>query len=139
MGIGLSLGSKSEGLGLEEEAIPEGQQQAVPAADTAAGEPLRLGYRALRRRELAVEEDQRLDTLPPTLFVDIDRDVGEMYTRPEAAGQTDAQRAALWHAIYDIQRKNHDLRMHLAEERHERLELKDHVARIDRRRESREE
>nr|GEZ21724.1 hypothetical protein [Tanacetum cinerariifolium] len=26
------------------------------------------------------------------------------------AGQTDAQRAALWHSIYDIQRENHDLR-----------------------------
>nr|GEV88154.1 hypothetical protein [Tanacetum cinerariifolium] len=55
------------------------------------------------------------------------------------AGQTDAQRAALWHAIYDIQRKNHDLRMQLAKERHERLELKDRVARMERRRESREE
>nr|GEW68087.1 hypothetical protein [Tanacetum cinerariifolium] len=27
------------------------------------------------------------------------------------AGQTDAQRAALWHAIYNIQRENHNLRM----------------------------
>nr|GEU86276.1 hypothetical protein [Tanacetum cinerariifolium] len=26
------------------------------------------------------------------------------------AGQTDAQRTALWHAIYDIQRENHDLK-----------------------------
>ncbi|GJY92822.1 hypothetical protein Tco_0508604 [Tanacetum coccineum] len=41
------------------------------------------------------------------------------------AGQTDAQRAALWHAIYDIQRENHDLRRQLAEERRERLELTD--------------
>ncbi|GKA28391.1 hypothetical protein Tco_0714559, partial [Tanacetum coccineum] len=32
------------------------------------------------------------------------------------AGQTDAQRAALWHAIYDIQRENHDLRIQIAEE-----------------------
>ncbi|GKF20607.1 hypothetical protein Tco_0069245, partial [Tanacetum coccineum] len=43
------------------------------------------------------------------------------------AGQTDAQRAALWHAIYDIQRENHDLRRQLAEERRERLELTDRV------------
>ncbi|GKG21117.1 hypothetical protein Tco_0383712, partial [Tanacetum coccineum] len=28
---------------------PEGQQQVVPAADTAVGEPLGLGYGALRR------------------------------------------------------------------------------------------
>ncbi|GJT37994.1 hypothetical protein Tco_0937859 [Tanacetum coccineum] len=55
------------------------------------------------------------------------------------AGQTDAQRAALWHAIYDIQRENHDLRMQLAEERHKRLELANRVARIEMRHESREE
>ncbi|GKE04995.1 hypothetical protein Tco_1397013 [Tanacetum coccineum] len=52
------------------------------------------------------------------------------------AGQTDAQRAALWHAIYDIQRENHDLRRQLAEERRERLELTDRVARMERRQES---
>nr|GEV49292.1 retrovirus-related Pol polyprotein from transposon TNT 1-94 [Tanacetum cinerariifolium] len=34
-------------------------------------------------------------------------------------GQTNAQKAALWHAIYDIQRENHDLRMQIAEERRE--------------------
>ncbi|GKG55680.1 hypothetical protein Tco_0574574, partial [Tanacetum coccineum] len=39
------------------------------------------------------------------------------------ACQTDAQRVALWHAIYDIQRENHDLRMQIAEERRKRLEL----------------
>ncbi|GKE28245.1 hypothetical protein Tco_1443629 [Tanacetum coccineum] len=55
------------------------------------------------------------------------------------AGLTDAQRAALWHVIYDIQRENHDLRMRIAEERRERLELADRVARMERRQESREE
>ncbi|GKD00846.1 hypothetical protein Tco_1171120 [Tanacetum coccineum] len=30
--------------GREDEVVPEGQQQAVPAADTAIGEPLGLGY-----------------------------------------------------------------------------------------------
>ncbi|GKB48010.1 hypothetical protein Tco_0898763 [Tanacetum coccineum] len=49
------------------------------------------------------------------------------------AGQTDAQREALWHAIYDIQRENHDLRRQLVEERHGRLELADRVARMERR------
>ncbi|GKD13694.1 hypothetical protein Tco_1198101 [Tanacetum coccineum] len=50
-----------DGLGLEEEdeAVPEGQQQAAPVVETTVGEPLGLGYGALRRRELAVEEDQR--------------------------------------------------------------------------------
>ncbi|GKD41832.1 hypothetical protein Tco_1266477 [Tanacetum coccineum] len=55
------------------------------------------------------------------------------------AGQTDAQRAALWHAIYDVQRENHDLRMQLAEERRERLKLADRVAGMERRQESRGE
>ncbi|GJR18030.1 RNA-directed DNA polymerase, eukaryota [Tanacetum coccineum] len=52
------------------------------------------------------------------------------------AGQTDAQRAALWHPIYDIQRENHDLRRQIAEEMRERLELTDRVARMERRQES---
>ncbi|GKD63138.1 hypothetical protein Tco_1305246, partial [Tanacetum coccineum] len=53
--------SEEEGHGLEgmeEEVVPEGQQQVVPAADTAVGKPLGLGYKALRRCELAVGEDQ---------------------------------------------------------------------------------
>ncbi|GKG61151.1 hypothetical protein Tco_0616967, partial [Tanacetum coccineum] len=50
-------------------------------------------------------------------------------------GQTDAQRAALWHVIYDIHRENHDLRRQLTEERRERLELTDRVARMERRQE----
>ncbi|GJX32364.1 hypothetical protein Tco_0242219 [Tanacetum coccineum] len=38
-------------------------------------------------------------------------------------GQTDAQRAALWHAISDVQGKNRDLRLQHVEERRARLEL----------------
>ncbi|GJW01656.1 hypothetical protein Tco_1556907 [Tanacetum coccineum] len=102
------------------------------------------------------DHTQHLDALPPTLFADIDRDVREMYTRSgevrdaifsqrpvlvlEAwAGQTNAQRAALWHDIYDIQRENHYLRMQLTEERRERLELANRVAKMERRQECREE
>ncbi|GKD37337.1 hypothetical protein Tco_1257544 [Tanacetum coccineum] len=248
-------GLEDEGPGMEEEgeAILEGQQQAVPAADTTVGEPLGLGYGALRCRELAMGEDQvpttfevcqsskfvlgqqgakrvsasrqptlttwvdptdgrvytdipayvppvapvppppypewssgslpvspsspvvlspiaslvatlastisvdedyflevgaqlelhgsilhdhsqRLDALPPTLFEGYDRYLRELYTRSGEvrdeifsqsfrgmAGQTDAQMAALWHAIYDTQRDNHDLRRQITEERHERL------------------
>ncbi|GKA56965.1 hypothetical protein Tco_0756037 [Tanacetum coccineum] len=263
-------GLEDEGLGLEEdEVVPEGHQQAVPVINTVVGEPLGLGYEALRRHELAAGEDQapstfevdledgrvyidilayvplvapvhtppslewssgslpispssfvvpspisslvatltatisvdedqfievgvqldlhgsilqdhtqHLDALPPTLVANIDRDVSELYTRSGAvrdeifsqryrlrsleqeqervavtfralwrpvlaleawAGQTDAQRAALCHAIYDIKRENHDLRMQLAEERRGRSELADCVARMDRRQESREE
>nr|GEX58013.1 hypothetical protein [Tanacetum cinerariifolium] len=56
-----SLDADEEGLGLEgseEEAIPEGQQRATPVMERAMGEPLGLGYAALRRRKLAVEEDR---------------------------------------------------------------------------------
>ncbi|GKE17107.1 hypothetical protein Tco_1424684, partial [Tanacetum coccineum] len=54
-----SQGLEDEGLGFEEEeVIPGGQQQAVPVVETTSSEPLGLGYRALRRRDLAVEEDQ---------------------------------------------------------------------------------
>ncbi|GKF99773.1 hypothetical protein Tco_0301464, partial [Tanacetum coccineum] len=58
-------GSEDEDPGLvrgEDEAAPEGQHQAVPAADTAVGEPLGLGYEALRRRELSEREGEMPDT-----------------------------------------------------------------------------
>ncbi|GKC85647.1 hypothetical protein Tco_1141364 [Tanacetum coccineum] len=50
---------ESDGLGLreEEEAVPESQQRAVLIVGTAMSAPLGLGYGALRRRELAIEED----------------------------------------------------------------------------------
>ncbi|GJV80496.1 hypothetical protein Tco_1516366 [Tanacetum coccineum] len=53
-----------DGLGLEEEdeVVPEGQQKAALVVETTVGEPLGLGYGALRRRELADEEDQRYST-----------------------------------------------------------------------------
>ncbi|GJZ67493.1 hypothetical protein Tco_0630733, partial [Tanacetum coccineum] len=50
---------ESDGLGLEEEeekAVPEGQRQVAPVVGTTMSTPLGLGYRALRRRELALEE-----------------------------------------------------------------------------------
>ncbi|GJR27166.1 hypothetical protein Tco_1103398 [Tanacetum coccineum] len=78
----------------------------------------------------------RLDALTRTLFEGYDKDLRELYTRSRAVrDEIFSQRAALWHAIYDIQRENHDLRMQLAKERHERLELTDHVARMKRRHE----
>ncbi|GKF22199.1 hypothetical protein Tco_0074521, partial [Tanacetum coccineum] len=51
-------GAESDGLGLEEEeeAVPEGLQQAAPVVGTTVSAPLGLGYEALRRRELALEE-----------------------------------------------------------------------------------
>ncbi|GKE70096.1 hypothetical protein Tco_1528168, partial [Tanacetum coccineum] len=55
---------ESDGLGLEkeEEGVPEGQQHAAPVVGKTVSAPLRLGYEALRRRELALEEDQVYST-----------------------------------------------------------------------------
>ncbi|GJZ35768.1 hypothetical protein Tco_0581585 [Tanacetum coccineum] len=55
---------KSNGLGLEEEekAVPGGQQQAALVVRAAVSAPLGLGYKASRRRELALEEDQTTHT-----------------------------------------------------------------------------
>ncbi|GJU86357.1 hypothetical protein Tco_1293903 [Tanacetum coccineum] len=48
---------ESDGLGLEEEEVVHGgQQQAAPVVGTTVSAPLGLGYGALRRRELALEE-----------------------------------------------------------------------------------
>ncbi|GJW12976.1 hypothetical protein Tco_0017109 [Tanacetum coccineum] len=50
-------GLENEGPGAEEEeAAPEGPQQAVPVVDTTVDEPSGLGYGALRRHELALVE-----------------------------------------------------------------------------------
>ncbi|GKF27111.1 hypothetical protein Tco_0083005 [Tanacetum coccineum] len=46
----------------EDETAPEGQHQAVPAADTTVDEPLGLGYEVSRRHELAEREGEMPDT-----------------------------------------------------------------------------
>nr|GEZ68729.1 hypothetical protein [Tanacetum cinerariifolium] len=119
---------------------------ATPAATISVAEDhfLKVGAQLELHGSILHDHTQRLDALPHTLFEVYDRDLRELYTRPvlalEAwAGQTDAQRAALWHAIYDIKRENHDLRRQLSEERRERLELTYHVARMERRQEFRGE
>ncbi|GKA20836.1 hypothetical protein Tco_0700825 [Tanacetum coccineum] len=60
------------------------------------------------------DHTQSLDALPPTLFEGYDRDLRELYTRSGAS-------------------ENHNLKRQIAEERRERLELTDRVARIKRR------
>ncbi|GKD36807.1 hypothetical protein Tco_1257014 [Tanacetum coccineum] len=93
---------------------------------------------------------QHLDALPPTLFRSLEQEKERVMVtfsaiwRPVLAleawtGQTDAQRVALWHDIYDTQREIHDLRMQIAKERRERLELTYRVARMERRQKSRGE
>ncbi|GJW51715.1 hypothetical protein Tco_0093066 [Tanacetum coccineum] len=79
----------------------------------------------------------RLEELSPALFERYDRDIGELFTRPVLAleswaGQTNAQRATLWHAISDMQEENQELRLQLAEERRARLKLAEIVDSIRR-------
>ncbi|GKE53564.1 hypothetical protein Tco_1488720, partial [Tanacetum coccineum] len=52
---GISMRVESLSLG-GDEVVPEGQQRATPVVETAVGEPLGLGYGALRRREIASRE-----------------------------------------------------------------------------------
>nr|GEX75341.1 hypothetical protein [Tanacetum cinerariifolium] len=54
-GEGLSTGVKSLGLG-GDEVVPKGQQRATLVVEIAVGEPLGLGYGALRRQEIASRE-----------------------------------------------------------------------------------
>ncbi|GKD58369.1 hypothetical protein Tco_1295878, partial [Tanacetum coccineum] len=69
---------ESDGLGLEEEkeAIPRGQQQAASIIGTTVSTPLGLGYGALRRRELALEEGDvystfKTDPEDDMIYIDI--------------------------------------------------------------------
>ncbi|GKD79409.1 hypothetical protein Tco_1342030 [Tanacetum coccineum] len=181
---GPSMRVESLGLG-GDEAVPKGQQRAAPVVETTVGEPLGLGYRALRRWEIASREGEmssvfecssgllpvslapstvplpisspmisltipslvallamadaegfltefgaqvkmqgglihdhtvRLGELSPALFERYDRDIRELFTitvlaLESWAGQTDAQRVALWHAISDTQIENWELRL----------------------------
>ncbi|GJV36540.1 hypothetical protein Tco_1409017 [Tanacetum coccineum] len=69
-----NLGMIDESLGLGgDEAVPEGQQRAAPIVETAMGEPLGLGYRALRRWEIASREGQM-----PSVF-EVDPEDGSAY------------------------------------------------------------
>ncbi|GKG32334.1 hypothetical protein Tco_0427284, partial [Tanacetum coccineum] len=75
------------------------------------------------QRGLIRDHAVRLEELSPALFKRYDRDIGKLFIRSGAAGQMDAQRAVLWHAISDVQGENRYLRLQLAEERRARLEL----------------
>ncbi|GJZ69848.1 hypothetical protein Tco_0633398 [Tanacetum coccineum] len=59
---GYSVESDGLSLGEEKEVVSEGQQRAVPVVGATVSAPLGLGYEALRRRELALEEDQVYNT-----------------------------------------------------------------------------
>ncbi|GJW55163.1 hypothetical protein Tco_0099248 [Tanacetum coccineum] len=72
----------------------------------------------------------RLEELSPALFERYDRDIGELFTRLRAVREeifsrtsVGRQRAAMWHAISDVQGEDWDLRLQLAKDRCARLEL----------------
>ncbi|GKD42915.1 hypothetical protein Tco_1267560 [Tanacetum coccineum] len=64
---GHSVKSDGISLGEEEEVVPKGQQRAVLVVGTVVSAPLGLGYRALRRRELALKEDHVYSTFETNL------------------------------------------------------------------------
>ncbi|GKC34900.1 hypothetical protein Tco_1047284 [Tanacetum coccineum] len=113
---------------------------ATPTTIEAEGFLTKLGAQVEMQGGLIRDHAVRLEELSLALFKRYDRDIGELFIwsgavredifsqRPvlvlEAwAGQMNAQRASLWHAISDVQGENWDLRLQLAEERRARLEL----------------
>ncbi|GJZ78639.1 hypothetical protein Tco_0643476 [Tanacetum coccineum] len=78
---------------------------ATPAAVEIEGFLTELRAHVEMQRGLIRNHAVRLEELPPALFKRYDKDIGELFTRSGQlgrAGQTDAQRAALWHAISDV-------------------------------------
>ncbi|GKD30709.1 hypothetical protein Tco_1241487 [Tanacetum coccineum] len=108
---------------------------ATPATAETEGFLTKLGAQVEMQGGLISDHAVRLEELSPALFERYDRDIGEFFTRSgtvreeifsqgyQFRSQMDAQRAALWHAISDVQGENWDLRLQLAEERRARLEL----------------
>ncbi|GKE17748.1 hypothetical protein Tco_1425325 [Tanacetum coccineum] len=108
---------------------------ATPATTKTEGFLTELGAQVEMQGGLIRDHAVRLEELSPALFersLEYEQErvavtFGAIW-RPVLAleswaGQTDAQRAALWHAISDMQGENQDLRLQLAEERRARLEL----------------
>ncbi|GKC11297.1 hypothetical protein Tco_1008079 [Tanacetum coccineum] len=133
-------GLEDEGPGLKEEEVEaahKGQQQAVlvvtwvdPKDGRVYTNILTYPPAAPRYQFRSLEQEQERATMT---FSAIWRPILAL----EAwTGQTDAQKAALWHAIYNIQRENNDLRRQITEERRERLELTNRIARMERTQES---
>ncbi|GJY72331.1 hypothetical protein Tco_0476034 [Tanacetum coccineum] len=103
--------------------------ESTPATVETEGFLTELGAQVEMQRGLILDHAVRLEELSPALFersLEYEQErvavTFRAIWRPvlalEAwAGQTDAQRAALWHAISDVQGENWDLRLQLAEER----------------------
>ncbi|GKB18432.1 hypothetical protein Tco_0852355 [Tanacetum coccineum] len=102
------------------------------------------------------DHTQRLDALPPTLFVEIDRDVRELYTRSGAvrdeifsqrpvlaleawAGHVDTRMASMSQAGYDDHRLVHDLLVQQAALQRELQEMRGRVTALEQERDRREQ
>ncbi|GKC65766.1 hypothetical protein Tco_1098364 [Tanacetum coccineum] len=120
---------------------------ATPATTETEGFLTELGAQVEMQKGLIRDHAVRLEELSPALFersleheqervvVTFGALCGPVLALELWAAQTDAQRAALWHAISDTQGENQELQLQLAEERRARLELAEIVGSI--RRESR--
>ncbi|GKB47339.1 hypothetical protein Tco_0898092 [Tanacetum coccineum] len=103
---------------------------------------LEVGAQLDLYRSILYDHTQRLDALPHTLFEGYNRDLRELQRYRFRSLEWEQERAtvtfsAIWRPILDLERENQDLRSQLDEERHERLELIDRVARIEKRQEFR--
>nr|GEX13740.1 hypothetical protein [Tanacetum cinerariifolium] len=93
---------------------------ALPAMAKTEGSLTELGAQVEMQGGLIRDYTIRLGDLSPALFERYDRDIGELFNSISPgvmAGQTDTQRAALWHTISDTQIENRELRLKIAEER----------------------
>ncbi|GKG10831.1 hypothetical protein Tco_0342231, partial [Tanacetum coccineum] len=99
---------------------------------------LEVGAQLELHGSILYDHTQRLDAPPLTLFEGYDRDLRELYTRSGVVrDEIFLQRyRSLEREQERATRENHDLRRQIAEERRERLELIDRVARMERRQES---
>ncbi|GJY60536.1 hypothetical protein Tco_0461193, partial [Tanacetum coccineum] len=82
---GLAAGDEGPSMRVEsltlggDESVPEGQPRAAAVVETAVGEPLGLGYEALRHQEIALEEGRMPSVFEPTLTTCIDMEDGIAY------------------------------------------------------------
>nr|GEV28873.1 hypothetical protein [Tanacetum cinerariifolium] len=77
------------------------------------------------------DHTQHLDALPPTSFVDIDRDVRDLYTRSRVAGHVDTQLADTSWDRYDDQKLIHNMLVQQATMQRELQEMRGHVATLE--------
>ncbi|GKA52443.1 hypothetical protein Tco_0745758 [Tanacetum coccineum] len=107
---------------------------ALPATSSPAASPAiaknegflaELGAQIDPQGSILQDHTQRLDALLPTLL--------EVLALEASAGQTDAQRAALWQARYEDQREIHALRLQHTADQREMQGLRERVATLERR------